>query len=177
MPPPGPSYGESARRSGRSGYDSQRYERREKAKSTQSYEQYHGISSSRIGGGSTRGGVRPGNGYATATAAAGVVGGHAAEHDQRPRPKTRTNSAPLVEVWRTDDQGVSLVGGHRSVAPAPSKSEHATRDVAVEDGQDEDEVAGVVGAVRTFYPFHNPQVWLRSIYALTALGCFYKGAG
>lgn len=30
---------------------------------------------------------------------------------------------------------------------------------AVEGGQDEDEVAGVVGAIKHFEPFQKPQVW------------------
>ena len=77
---------------------------------------------------------------------------------QRPEAKIRTNSAPLVHtisepglrngLEKTDKISNSELDLRRRVATANS----------VEHGQDEDEVAGVVGAIKHFEPFRSPQV-------------------
>ena len=126
--------GRESRRSSKSGPSgneaNKSSERREKAKSSQIYD-----------------GKRRGSKQAESTL--GSV-------PERPGLKGRTNSAPLVEAritqpgsWDTLEDG-----------PQTSKSSSAPKIGAggVGDAQDEDEVAGVVGAVRRFQPFHSPEV-------------------
>lgn len=161
----------SSRRTSKTAYDSQRFEqRREKAKSGQSFAQYQSLYQQRADG-LRRGGLRPANADPDADelgsnsgAGGGVGDGGAARAaaSERPRLKARTNSAPLVTDWgrltggqqqqrRDDDESRRQ---HRPPAPtttAPSPN----RDV---DGQDEDETLGVVGAIRQFHPFQTPEV-------------------
>lgn len=65
----------------------------------------------------------------------------------RPRAP-RTLSSTLVELRRADDTPVEL----------QVQDEALRRPLPNVDGQDEDEVAGVVGALRTFSPFNLPEV-------------------
>lgn len=76
---------------------------------------------------------------------------------ERPRLKNRTNSAPLVETRRTalDQHGGPKEGSGHGAAETAAKSPTGA---AVVDGQDEDEVAGVVGAVRQYQPFQSPEI-------------------
>lgn len=166
----------TSRRTSKTAYDSQRFERREKAKSSQSYAQYQ----SAYPQGVRRGSLRPANSAEPGTAAShglgsvGVSGGDgdagaacaggaaaAAERTERPRLKTRTNSAPLVtdrgrltgeqQHHRRDDESWHRPHARR---PPPTAAPPPT-DVA---GQDEDETLGVVGAIRRFHPFRTPEV-------------------
>lgn len=80
--------------------------------------------------------------------------------DERPVVKSRTNSAPLVsrradDATRQDDSH----GGAQSRAQASSARASTAVTVPELDAQDEDEVAGVVGAIRHFQPFQPPEVW------------------
>lgn len=70
-------------------------------------------------------------------------------NDPRPRAP-RTLSSTLVELRRADDTPVEL----------EVQDEALQRPLPNVDGQDEDEVAGVVGALRTFSPFPTPEVCL-----------------
>ena len=130
---PTSSSGRESRRSSKSG-ESTGYkssDRREKAKSSQVYD------TSR----------RPSR---QAESGLGIV-------VERPGLKQRTNSAPVVETLankqgKTDgDVDGEQVHKEESSASTP----RATR---VEDGRDEDEVAGVVGAISNFQPFQAPEV-------------------
>lgn len=135
---PTPSSGrDSSRRSSKSGpsgndaYKRNGSDRREKAKSSQVYE------------GSKRRGSRQ------------AESGLDSVNEQRPGLKSRTNSAPLLEPQSRYD--VAAARGQTSVrATAPSTPVASGEDVGT--AQDEDEVAGVVGAVRHFQPFQNPEV-------------------
>ncbi len=76
---------------------------------------------------------------------------------ERPRLKTRTHSAPVV------DRAAQQNG--QAHDPVPAQSEPEGRDFAqpaslgaMADGQDEDEVAGAVGAVRQYQHFQNSEV-------------------
>jgi hypothetical protein len=71
---------------------------------------------------------------------------------QRPQG-TRTTSAPLVERRR----GSGYAAGLQRLPPSQEFVAQAGTGAA-EAGQDEDEVAGVVGAVRQYEPFRSPQV-------------------
>ncbi|KAF2172529.1 hypothetical protein M409DRAFT_63188 [Zasmidium cellare ATCC 36951] len=161
----------SSRRTSKTAYDSQRFEqRREKAKSSQSFAQYQNLYQQRADG-LRRGSLRPANADPDADelgsnigAGGGVGDGGAARAaaSERPRLKARTNSAPLVtdrgrltggqqQQRRDDDESRRQ---HRPPAPtttAPSPN----IDV---DGQDEDETLGVVGAIRQFHPFQTPEL-------------------
>lgn len=77
----------------------------------------------------------------------------AASAPQRPKLGTRTSSAPLVERRR----GSGYAAGLQRLPPSQEHVAQAGTG-AVEEGQDEDEVAGVVGAVRQYEPFRSPQV-------------------
>jgi len=72
---------------------------------------------------------------------------------QRPPQGTRTTSAPLVERRRGSGYAANL-------QRLPPSQEHVAQagTGAAEAGQDEDEVTGVVGAVRQYEPFRSPQV-------------------
>ena len=77
----------------------------------------------------------------------------------RPPLKGRTNSAPLIdrggaEVGARHGNDYGVQSGHSSNASTNPRA--ASRHV---DAQDEDEVAGVVGAVRTYQPFKSFEVW------------------
>lgn len=86
----------------------------------------------------------------TETAGKGSEGGAAT---RRPQLGTRTTSAPLVERRR----GSGYAAGLQHI---PQSQDYAaqTGSGAAEGGQDEDEVAGVVGTVRQYEPFRSPQV-------------------
>jgi hypothetical protein len=72
---------------------------------------------------------------------------------QRPQQGTRTTSAPLVERRRGSGYAANL-------QRLPPSQEHVAQagTGAAEAGQDEDEVTGVVGAMRQYEPFRSPQV-------------------
>lgn len=77
---------------------------------------------------------------------------------EHPRLKSRTNSAPLVQTINEPGRRDALENGEK---PHNTDLESVNRNVevdVVEDGQDEDEVAGVVGAVKRFQPFQNSEV-------------------
>jgi len=82
--------------------------------------------------------------------AGGASGGSAS---QRPSLGTRTSSAPLVERRR----GSGYATGMQRLPPSQEHVDQAGTG-AVEPGQDEDEAAGVVGAMRQYEPFRSPQV-------------------
>lgn len=117
-------------------------DRREKAKSSQSYTAAYNAA--------RRGSVQPSH--------EGGLG----SVPERPRLKTRTHSAPLVEVRQRpagggpDRDG----GGHTDSKPQSKAKELApqTSGGAMADGQDEDEVAGAVGSARLYEPFSSPEV-------------------
>jgi hypothetical protein len=70
------------------------------------------------------------------------------------RPQgTRTTSAPLVERRR----GSGYAAGLQRLPPSQEYIAQAGTGAA-EAGQDEDEVAGVTGAMRKYEPFRSPQV-------------------
>ncbi|KAI7006312.1 ras GEF, partial [Hortaea werneckii] len=133
-----------ARRSSRSGpsaghENNKAYERREKSKSSQ----YHGARDP----GSRRGSVQPthqAGGFAESTAA-------------RPRLKDRHNSAPIVEgrQYSARDKGQD---GEESQDEGTDAEETDAAQPATGGAMDEDEVAGVVGAVRQYQPFQSPEV-------------------
>lgn len=81
------------------------------------------------------------------------VEGNAAE--ERPRLKSRTNSAPLVDArlgGQADGEQTSKgAGGRRG-------QQSKVEGVISEDAQDSDEEAGVVGAVKDLKPFRSPEV-------------------
>jgi len=133
--------GRESQRSSKSGLSGQEAykssERKEKAKSSQ----YHAAPNSAA----RRGSVQPNLGSVT----------------ERPALKSRTNSAPLVERWEPESDEAGDGGQY----VARNQEAHA-RDFApqagagaMSNGQDEDEVAGVVGAVRQYQPFQSPKVW------------------
>ncbi|KAK0840030.1 hypothetical protein LTR03_010822, partial [Friedmanniomyces endolithicus] len=112
-------------------------ERREKTKSSQSYTAAYSAA--------RRGSVQP------------YQEGGLGALPERPRLKTRTHSAPVV------DRAAQQNG--QAHDPVPAQSEPEGRDFAqpaspgaMADGQDEDEVAGAVGAVRQYQHFQNPEV-------------------
>lgn len=77
------------------------------------------------------------------------------EVEERPRLKSRTNSAPLVNArlgGREDEEQTSK-GVRKGQASAPQVG-----DVISEDARDSDEEAGVVGAVKDLKPFRSPEV-------------------
>ena len=81
----------------------------------------------------------------------GAVG--AASAPQRPKSGNRTTSAPLVERRR----GSGYAAGLQRLPPSQEHGAQAGTG-APEEGQDEDEAAGVVGAMRQYEPFRSPQV-------------------
>ncbi|TKA37794.1 hypothetical protein B0A54_09796 [Friedmanniomyces endolithicus] len=112
-------------------------ERREKTKSSQSYTAAYSAA--------RRGSVQP------------YQEGGLGALPERPRLKTRTHSAPVV------DRAAQQNG--QALEPVPAQNESDGRDFAepaspgaMADGQDEDEVAGAVGAVRQYQHFQNPEV-------------------
>ncbi|KAI7589764.1 ras GEF [Hortaea werneckii] len=133
-----------ARRSSKSGpsaghENNKAYERREKSKSSQ----YHGARDP----GSRRGSVQPTH----------QEGGFAGSTAARPRLKDRHNSAPIVEgrqySTRDEDQD-----GEESQDEGTDAEETDAAQPAMGGAMDEDEVAGVVGAVRQYQPFQSPEV-------------------
>ncbi|EMC95338.1 hypothetical protein BAUCODRAFT_578020 [Baudoinia panamericana UAMH 10762] len=145
MPNPS-SGGRDSRRSSKSGPSSQEAyrnsERREKAKSTQSYTgTAYGAAAAR------RGSVQP---NADGSASLSSV-------PERPRLKARTHSAPLVETHPAVRDG----GDSPQQATEAEDRDYAVAQAtlnALIDGQDEDEVAGAVGTVRQYQPFQSPEV-------------------
>lgn len=81
----------------------------------------------------------------------------------RPEFKGRTNSAPLVDA-RGSQPGHGDDVGHREQTGAEHRTSEPlqTESRNVEHAQDEDEVAGVVGAMKHFQPFHSIEVWTRT---------------
>ncbi|KAI7353892.1 ras GEF [Hortaea werneckii] len=135
--------GHEARRSSKSGpsagYENNKaYERREKSKSSQ----YHGARDT----GYRRGSVQP-------THQEGRVPGATA----RPRLKDRTNSAPIVE-GRQSGAGDKGRDGENSQDEGTDADETDAAQPAMGGAMDDDEVAGVVGAVRQYQPFQSPEV-------------------
>lgn len=72
---------------------------------------------------------------------------------ERPKLGGRTNSAPLIEGRHGQNREQT---GNRS--KESSSTPPPLNDDGVQDARDEDEVAGVVGAIRHFQPFQNPEV-------------------
>lgn len=153
----------SSRRTSKTAYDSQRFERREKAKSSQGYAQQYQQYQNLHGDGARRGSLKPPG--SPANDAWGSGGGDArAGASERPRLKARTNSAPLV-----NDRG-PVTGEHsqqlrrdESTHREPRRPPNPTPAIAAGfdgTGQDEDETLGVVGAIRQFHPFqtNTPEV-------------------
>ena len=144
---PTSSSGRESRRSSKSGstgkdvYKSS--ERKEKSKSSQIYD------------GQRRGSRQAESGLGSASA--------------RPQLKGRTNSAPFIdgrssEPSRRQDVGKREQRDFDRQASATARVGPRT----AQDAQDEDEVAGVVGAVRHFQPFQSPEVW-RTMLVLHAV--------
>ena len=79
-------------------------------------------------------------------------------YQQRPEVKTRTNSAPLVQTINEPGLRNGLEKGDK-ISNSVLDLQQRVADVnAVAPGQDEDEVAGVVGTVKHFEPFQSPRV-------------------
>ncbi|KAK5136832.1 hypothetical protein LTR08_001754 [Meristemomyces frigidus] len=144
---PASSAGRDPRRSSKSGpagsdAPKSAVDRREKAKSSQSYSAAYNEA--------RRGSVQP------SEVRRGSAQPNLGSIVERPTYTSRTNSAPSVDV-RT-------VGGRapeRTVEDARQELETSDMEAArgaMSDGQDEDEVAGVVGAVRQYQPFQSPEV-------------------
>ncbi|KAI7154404.1 ras GEF [Hortaea werneckii] len=133
-----------ARRSSKSGpsagYENNKaYERREKSKSSQ----YHGARDP----GSRRASVQPSH------QEGGVAGSTAA----RPRLKERINSAPILEGRQSQGRDEEQ-DGDESQDEGTDAEETDAAQPAMGGAMDEDEVAGVVGAVRQYQPFQSPEV-------------------
>lgn len=151
MPMPTPSSGRDSRRSSKSGNtasDAQPVGKAEHRREKSS--QYHAASQS-----ARRGSLRP---------AEQSSGGASA----RPGLQSRTYSAPSMD-GRADAAsgpatGKKEVGDARGGVEAQGlrstwrEGLAQNTGVAVEAGQDEDEVAGAVGAIRQFRPFQSPEV-------------------
>lgn len=152
---------ESTRRSSKTGaFDTQRFERREKAKSSQSYAGHH---------------VRRGSRQDSNTAVSSGTAADAADGGggvaERPRVKARTNSGPP----HFNDRGMSkgmVIGQHgehdahtSTTAAGLPQQQHqqqarpGAQSAVAEEGEDEDEISGVVGKIRQYQPFQNPEVW------------------
>ncbi|KAK5175027.1 uncharacterized protein LTR77_000163 [Saxophila tyrrhenica] len=89
-------------------------------------------------------GTRRGSRQVEGSGGLGVV-----REGERPGMKGRTNSAPTIESG-----GRNGGGGGKGVSDARRGEAGA----GAEDARDEDEVAGVVGAVKRFQPFQNPEI-------------------
>ena len=76
----------------------------------------------------------------------------------RPQLKGRTNSAPLIDRGGADQS--ARHGNEYGVQTGHSSNASTTPRVSsrVVDAQDEDEVAGVVGAVKNYQPFKSFEV-------------------
>lgn len=83
-------------------------------------------------------------------------GSRQVEVEERPRLKSRTNSAPLVDarLGGREEGAQTSKGVRRGQASAPQLVGEAIS----EDAQDSDEEAGVVGAVKDLKPFRSPEV-------------------
>lgn len=116
-------------------------ERSEKSKSSQSYTQYSGAA--------RRSSLRPEE---------SSVGGTAA---QRPHLGNRANSLPLGESVRGTEAASGVQERGQTYAGIPrvaSGHQPQAGPGAGSFAQDEDEVAGVTGAVRQYEPFRSPDV-------------------
>lgn len=87
---------------------------------------------------------------------------------RRPQLGTRTSSAPLVERRRGSGYAAGLQRLPQGYEPGAQAGTGAA-----EAFQDEDEVAGVVGAMKQYEPFKSPQVrflrcWLVRDWVLTS---------
>ena len=77
----------------------------------------------------------------------------------RPQLKGRTNSAPLVDRAGAETN-TQLVDGHgeRTALSSNASTTPRVSSYAIGEAQDEDEVAGVVGAARAYQPFKSFEV-------------------
>lgn len=129
---PTPSSGRESKRSSKSSAGANEAyrgsERREKSKSSQVYE-------------AQRRGSKQ--------AESGLVGASA-----RPQVKGRTNSAPLIDARGADTASRQNVEDGKQTGSSTPRAGRSD----LQDAQDEDEVAGVVGAVRHFQPFQSSEV-------------------
>lgn len=147
---------ESTRRPSNTGtFETQRSQRREKAKSSQSYAGHHGRRGSRHDSNTV---VSSGTAAEEADGGGGVA--------ERPRPKARTNSAPGPPHF--NDRGLSKGihigqhGGndaHSTTFQQLPQARGGAQSAVEEEGEDEDEISGVVGKTRSYQPFSNPEVW------------------
>jgi len=149
---------ESTRRSSSktAAYDAQRYQRREKAKS--SHDPLPSNAAAAIADASS--GLEPGGGEA-------VLAGRGGGARSRP-PLSRGQSAPLLQKVAaattpgdgrptpTTDRGASAAA--ESLEHSIPRFPHSPGATIAAEGQDEDEVHGVVGALRTFQPFNSPEL-------------------
>ena len=76
-----------------------------------------------------------------------------------PSIKGRTNSAPLIDRGGADTN-TQYIDGHGDQTAVSSNASTTPRvsSYAIGEAQDEDEVAGVVGAVRAYQPFKSFEV-------------------
>ena len=77
---------------------------------------------------------------------------------QRPDGKSRTNSAPLVQTISEPGRRDAVENGDKPYASDLDSRNRDEGPVAIANGQDEDEVAGVVGTLKHFQPFRNHEV-------------------
>ncbi|WPH03401.1 Hypothetical protein R9X50_00628100 [Acrodontium crateriforme] len=86
-------------------------------------------------------------------------GRHSKPASERPRLTTRTYSAPLVNQAVVGTRTPHVVSQYANHDTDPHKLAHYRAfNGSAEDGQDEDEVAGVVGPVKRFQPFQTFEV-------------------
>ena len=83
----------------------------------------------------------------------------------RPQLKGRTNSAPLIDRGGADhgSRQSDRYGDQTAVSSTASTTPRAGT-YADRDAQDEDEVAGVVGALKTYQPFKSFQVGCSRVF-------------
>lgn len=125
-------------------YDAQRYERREKAKSNQEYNNYAYTQ-------------HAAHAVPVVTPPANAHTGQQQQQRQRPQLQPRTTSAPLLSHKTAAGAAARPTPSDRGPETLSVPFPHSPTRALVE-GQDEDEAHGVVGALRTFHPFHSPEV-------------------
>lgn len=77
----------------------------------------------------------------------------------RPQLKSRTNSAPLIDRGGAGSNAEHINGhGEQTAVSSTASTTPRVSSYRVPDAQDEDEVAGVVGAVRAYQPFKSFEV-------------------
>ncbi|EME48582.1 hypothetical protein DOTSEDRAFT_67582 [Dothistroma septosporum NZE10] len=158
MPASSPTIGrESTRRSSKTGgYDTQRFERREMAKSSQDYTGHHG----------RRGSRQDSNTVGSSGTAAERALGSGGVVAERPRVKTRTTSAPAPPQFNDRGMNKGIVSARHGESDAllslalqqQSQATAGAQSAVVEEGEDEDELSGVVGKIRTYHPFQDPEL-------------------